>query len=68
MGMNDASLDLLQEARRQFPNDFDIGWAVATMLRDAGEIDAALKVAEELVAQFPNNRNVATLRDSLRPR
>ena len=67
-GLKDTALELLQEARQQFPNDFDIGRAVATMLRDAGEVDAALRVADELAAQFPNNGNIATLRNSLRPR
>lgn len=67
LGLNDDALALLQDARREFPADFDIGWAVATMLRDAGDVDKARSVAAELSQQFPNDPNIAALRESLQP-
>ena len=67
LGLNVDALTLLQDARRRFPSDFDIGWAVATMLRDAGDIETARGVATELAQHFPNDPNIAALRESLGP-
>src|SRR5690606_8398887 len=36
LGEPEAALALLERARERFPGDFDIGWALATMRRDAG--------------------------------
>ena len=65
LGQVDAALQTLGEARRRFVQDFDIGWALATMLRDNGDIGAAREVVEELARQRPGDVNVRALRDSL---
>lgn len=65
LGHQEDALVLLTQARMDFPEDFDIGWALATMLRDAGRTAAALKLAEDLAGQFPGNADIAALRDAI---
>ena len=65
LGLADEALATLQKARSDFADDFDIGWALATMLRDGGDKAAALIVAGELAEQFPEDSNVAALINSL---
>ncbi len=65
LGLKDDALTLLHDARQQFPSDFDIAWALATMLRDAGNVDGARSVAAELAKQFPENASVNALQTSL---
>lgn len=60
-----AALQVLREARQRFAEDFDIAWALATMLRDSGDFAAARAVAAELAEQWPGDRNVMALRESL---
>ena len=67
MGNAEAAVELLERGRARFAGDFDIAWALATMLRDQGESTRALAVLDELIEQFPYVPDVVTLRDSLRP-
>ena len=61
----DEAIALLQQAKVDFPHDFDIAWALATMLRDAGDIPSARQVVDSLAEQFPNNDNIESLRSTL---
>lgn len=64
LGRSDEALTILNDARIRFPDDFDIGYALATILRDNKDLVGASKVAMELKMQFPDNPAVdALLRD-----
>lgn len=65
VGEGDAAVQTLQRARADFPGDFDIAWALATMLRDRGDAAAAREIAEELATQRPGDANVEGLINSL---
>jgi len=67
LGLPGEALAVLDDARIQFPNDFDIGWAVITMRRDRGEREIALQVLDELQLRFPENPDLNALRQSLQP-
>ena len=61
LGQPDAALRLLNDAHQRFAGDFDIAWALATMLRDSGDVAGARKIANELAEQRPDDTNVQTL-------
>jgi Flp pilus assembly protein TadD len=61
LGQTDAALRLLVDAHHRFAGDFDIAWALATMLRDSGDVAGARKIADELAQQRPDDSNVQTL-------
>lgn len=61
----DAAVDLLTRGKDNFPADFDIHWALATMLRDLGETAAARDVAENLMVRYPQAQSVRDLLNSL---
>lgn len=65
LGQPKEALALLQQAEIDFPHDFDIAWALATMLRDSGDVSGARQVADRMAAQFPDNENVEALRRTL---
>jgi len=65
LGQTDNALRLLADAHQQFAGDFDIAWALATMLRDSGDTAGARKVAGELAVQRPDDANVKALLVSL---
>lgn len=65
-GQSAAALQVLRPARQRFRQDFDIGWALATVLRDSGDLAAARAAAARLAEQWPDDRNVVALRASLR--
>ncbi len=65
LGHPEEALALLQQARVDFPRDFDIAWALATMLRDSGDVSRARQVVDGMAAQFPNNENIEALRRTL---
>lgn len=65
LGQTDAAIAALREARDDFPADFDIAWALATLLRDNGDIGGARELAEELAEQRPGDANVRALLESL---
>jgi predicted CXXCH cytochrome family protein len=59
------ALQILANAHRRFDGDFDIAMALATMLRDSGNQDAALAVAYTLARRHPEDQNVVALLRSL---
>ncbi len=65
VGQSAAALALLSKAQLTFPEYFDIGWALATMQRDAGQRVAARSTALKLASRFPGNANVQALLRSL---
>jgi tetratricopeptide (TPR) repeat protein len=65
LGQTDGALRLLTDAHEQFVGDFDIAWALATMLRDSGDTAGARRVASELAGQRPDDANVKALLASL---
>ncbi|MEO1245237.1 MAG: tetratricopeptide repeat protein [Pseudomonadota bacterium] len=67
MGHGDRALDVLRQAYERFPDSFDIGWALATMLRDTGDAEAARQLALELQDAHPERENVDALLRSLSP-
>jgi tetratricopeptide (TPR) repeat protein len=56
---------LLQDATKRFPADFDMHWALATMLRDQGRLDEAREVATTLSEIYPGVEGVQNLLQSL---
>jgi len=65
LGQLDAAINLLSSGGDRFPADFDVHWALATMLRDRGDHAEAIKVAENLARRFPGIQPVQDLLDSL---
>lgn len=65
LGQTANALRLLTAAHEQFASDFDIAWALATMLRDSGDVAGARKIATRLAAQRPDDTNVKSLLASL---
>ena len=65
LGQPDAAIDVLSKAHEKFVDDFDIGWALATILRDNGDREQARRIAVRLLEVYPGNANVIALRDSL---
>lgn len=64
LGRTDEAMEILGEAWGRFPDDFDIGYALATILRDNGELERATNVAAALKSRFADNPTVdALLRD-----
>ena len=59
------AIALLQDATISFPTDFDIHWALATMLRDQGRIEEAREVATSLSGIYPQVESVQNLLQSL---
>lgn len=64
LGKQSQAIDVLQSAKDRFVGDFDIAWALATILRDRGETDRARAVAEQLAHWYPDNPNVMALLES----
>ncbi len=64
-GQGDSARAWLDAAWRRFPGSYDIGWALATIARDAGDRDAAIEYADTLLASFPDDRNLEALREDL---
>ena len=65
LGQTDSAMLFLTDAYEQFSGDFDIAWALATMLRDNGETARAREIVSELAAQRPHDANVMALLASL---
>ncbi|MGI9203622.1 MAG: tetratricopeptide repeat protein [Woeseiaceae bacterium] len=65
LGQPDAATKLLSDVKDRFPADFDIHWALATILRDQGETAAAREVAAGLAQRYPDVQQVQSLLDSL---
>ncbi len=65
LGQPDEAIEVLEEAHRRFGRDFEIAWALVTMLRDRGDTARARGVAEVLASYRPTDLNVAALLESL---
>lgn len=65
LGFAEDASEVLGKARKSFPEDYDIAWALATIIRDRGDIDTARSLAEEMLAQFPDDANFRALLQSL---
>ena len=65
MGETDRAIATLQKANTDFPGDFDIAWALVTMLRDNGDTAGARRVAEALAMRRPGDPNIEALLRSL---
>jgi len=65
LGQPEAAIRLLSDVKDRFPGDFDIHWALATMLRDRGESAAAREIAAALAQRYPDVQQVQSLLDSL---
>jgi tetratricopeptide (TPR) repeat protein len=61
----EAAVELLMSSKNRFPADFDIHWALATILRDQGRNDAAKAIAEEMAERYPGMPAVQNLWESL---
>lgn len=64
-GLVEDGLAVLKRARSDFPEDYDIAWGLATMLRDNGDFNAARSLAREMLAQYPDDANFSALLRSL---
>jgi tetratricopeptide (TPR) repeat protein len=65
LGRSEQAIDVLRDARNDFPADFDIAWALVTLLRDQGRLAEAREVAFEMLGQYRQNDNVIALLESL---
>ena len=61
----DDAIDFLFDVRDKFPGDFDIRWALTTMLRDQGRTEEARTVANELAETYPDVAPVQNLLQNL---
>jgi predicted Zn-dependent protease len=59
------AIALLQDALNRFPTDFDMHWALATMLRDQGRLEEATEVATTLSEIYPQVESAQNLLQSL---
>ena len=64
-GQVEASIQLLKRGVEAFPADFDIGWALVTILRDEGQTEEARAYANRLLERFPQIDSVRQLVASL---
>ena len=64
-GRTDEALELLQSIHDRHPADFEAAWALATINRDAGNIDQARHYAQSLAEIYPQAENVRQLLQSL---
>jgi tetratricopeptide (TPR) repeat protein len=65
-GQTRDALEILQQAGHRHPADFDILTALVTISRDAGNREAAIGYAEDLVRAAPNAPQARGLLESLR--
>ena len=66
VGDGERALVVLEDAQRRHPYDREILQALATMQRDAGDLQAAVRYAEALAALAPGDPDVARLLEELR--
>ncbi len=67
LGNSDEALQILDDAWLKFPNEFEIGYALATILRDRGERERATRIGKALQSRFPNNATVDALLRNISP-
>jgi len=68
LGQQREAMILLENAYQEFPTNYDIGWALATILRDSGDYEHAQEIADRLAGFYPDDANIAALRQSLAAR
>ncbi|GMQ90463.1 MAG: hypothetical protein BMS9Abin10_0845 [Gammaproteobacteria bacterium] len=66
MGKAESALAVLEDARQHHPNDRQILLALATINRDRGAREAALRYAKELINLAPEDLGARWLLDRLR--
>ena len=64
-GSGDLALEVLERGLRERPHDRDLLTGVATMLRDAGRIDEALRYARQLASDWPGDPIAPSLVEEL---
>ncbi len=65
LGLAEEAIDVLGNARNTFPEDYQIAWGLATMLRDSGDFEAARLLAGDMLARNPGDTNFTALLQSL---
>ena len=66
IGDTKCALSTLRSAHNRHPNDGDILFALATMSRDSGDLDSAVRYAEALIALSPTHSGAMQLLEALR--
>jgi Flp pilus assembly protein TadD len=64
-GQAELALEILNDSRNLHQRDRDILWALATINRDAGNIQEAKAMARELVMLFPGDNAAKQLLKTL---
>jgi predicted CXXCH cytochrome family protein len=65
-GRRGEAIKVLDQAARRWPGDRDILTALATIQRDAGQLEAARRTAGQLADAYPDDPAAGALRDELR--
>lgn len=65
LGNAAVAINVLDAAYKKFPDDFDMGWALATMLRDQGDRGRSQQIARHMLETYPGNQNLIALLESL---
>ena len=65
VGKQTEALQVLHDAQNRFDGNLDIAMALATLLRDSGDGEAALDIAYTLARRHPEDQNVLALLRSL---
>ena len=65
VGKQTEALQVLSDAQNRFGGNLDISMALATLLRDSGDREAALDIAYTLARRHPEDQNVLALLRSL---
>jgi len=65
LGRPDDAVAVLQDGHNNFPEHFDIAWALATIYRDLGDRESARRVTAQLQSQHPGIEQVEALVRSL---
>lgn len=68
LGRQAEALELFEKAYQKFSGNYDIAWALATILRDSGDFDQAQDVVDQLASSYPDDANITTLRQWLAAR
>ncbi|MGB5512602.1 MAG: tetratricopeptide repeat protein [Woeseiaceae bacterium] len=65
LGLADDAISVLSEARNDFPENYEIAWGLATMLRDNGDLDGSRSLARDMLSLYPDDTNFSALLQSL---
>jgi tetratricopeptide (TPR) repeat protein len=65
LSKTDEALEVLRSIYDRHPADFDTAWALATISRDAGNIEQARQYAQALAEIYPDAENVRQLLQAL---